>query len=226
MSKKKLKIIYKPLSEIVPYDQNVMDHSEEQVEAICKSIQEYGFNNPVLVDSNNLLVAGHGRLLAAEKLGMEEVPCLVLGHLSDAQRRAYAIADNKIPRQSTFNLDVLSSELQRLAEEEVNLEAISFQSEELELLLSNTPELPEEFAYTPNYTAKHSPGTKPVGGGIDYSSSNKEIDLDNFDTSMTLSIKMEEEQYFEAKRLLSEIDGDLATALLTALKAYSYAEEA
>ena len=85
-----------PIDRLVPYAKNARTHSPEQVAQIAASIAEFGFNAPILVDSNAGIIAGHGRLLAARKLGLAEVPVVVLDHLSETQRRAYIIADNKL----------------------------------------------------------------------------------------------------------------------------------
>jgi ParB-like chromosome segregation protein Spo0J len=85
-----------PLERLVPYERNPRTHSPEQVTRIAASIEQFGFNNPLLVDSQDGIIAGHGRLLAARQLGLGEVPVIVLDHLTDAQRRAYVIADNKL----------------------------------------------------------------------------------------------------------------------------------
>ena len=84
------------IEKFIPYSGNTRTHNEKQVAQIASSIKEFGFTNPILIDSANGVIAGHGRLLAAQKLGMEILPCIRLGHLSDAQRRAYVIADNKL----------------------------------------------------------------------------------------------------------------------------------
>jgi ParB-like chromosome segregation protein Spo0J len=85
-----------PLGRLVPYARNARTHSDAQVAQIAASIAEFGFNNPVLVDTNAGIIAGHGRVLAARKLGLDEVPVVVLDHLSETQKRAYILADNRI----------------------------------------------------------------------------------------------------------------------------------
>jgi len=84
------------VEKLIPYARNARKHSDEQVAQIAASIREFGFNNPVLIDKENGIVAGHGRVLAARKLELEKVPCVRLDHLSDSQRRAYIIADNRL----------------------------------------------------------------------------------------------------------------------------------
>src|SRR5258707_8858943 len=85
-----------PLASLIPYARNARTHSEAQVAQIAASIREFGFTNPVLTDGERGVIAGHGRLLAARKLGMAEVPCIELAHLSPAQKRAYVLADNRL----------------------------------------------------------------------------------------------------------------------------------
>lgn len=95
-AKAKLGIEYVPTDKLIPYARNAKTHSPEQVAAIAGSIREFGFNNPVLIDPENGIIAGHGRVLAAQKLELAEIPCIRLGHLTEAQKRAYILADNKL----------------------------------------------------------------------------------------------------------------------------------
>lgn len=94
MAVKKLEFV--PVEALIPYARNARKHSDEQVAQLAASIREFGFNNPVLVDKENGIIAGHGRVLAARKLGLESVPCLRLDHLTETQRRAYILADNRL----------------------------------------------------------------------------------------------------------------------------------
>lgn len=128
------------LDRLKPYAGNARTHSPEQVEKIAASIVEFGFNNPVLVDSADGIVAGHGRLLAARKLGMGHVPVVVLDHLSDAQKRAYVIADNKLAEQAGWDEELLKVELGTLAEEDFDLTVMGFTDEELAGLLDGWQE--------------------------------------------------------------------------------------
>ncbi len=108
----KLQIVYLPVGELKPYKNNARKHQDKDIEAICTSIREFGFDDPIGIWSDeNLIVEGHGRLLAAKKLGMTEVPCIRLDHLDDEQRRAYALAHNKTAELSSWLDDVLVSEL-------------------------------------------------------------------------------------------------------------------
>jgi ParB-like chromosome segregation protein Spo0J len=120
-----------PLDRLVPYARNSRVHSSEQVAQVAASIVEFGFTNPVLVDSNDGIVAGHGRLAAARELGLAEVPVVVLDHLSDRQKRAYVIADNKLALNASWDVDMLAMEVDALREEDFNLDLLGFSEDEL-----------------------------------------------------------------------------------------------
>ncbi len=120
---------------LVPYAKNARTHSPEQVAQIAASIAEFGFNAPILVDSSDGIIAGHGRLLAARKLGLAEVPVVVLDHLSETQRRAYIIADNKLALNAGWDERVLAAELRDLEGEGLSLALVGFSDEELDALL-------------------------------------------------------------------------------------------
>src|SRR5580704_11387593 len=124
------------LDKLIPFARNPRTHSDEQVAQIAASIAEFGFNNPILVDTNAGIIAGHGRLLAARKLGLTEVPVIVLDHLSEAQKRAYVIADNRLAENAGWDEDVLRSELAALQAEEFNIDLIGFENDELARLLA------------------------------------------------------------------------------------------
>jgi DNA modification methylase len=126
-----------PTDRLVPYAKNARTHSDEQVAQIAASIAEFGFNAPILVDSNAGIIAGHGRLLAARKLSLTEVPVVVLDHLSETQRRAYVIADNKLALNAGWDEKVLAAELRDLENEGVDLALVGFSDDELEDLLTD-----------------------------------------------------------------------------------------
>lgn len=112
-----LKIEYLPVGELKPYDKNARKHKDFDVDAIVRSIEEFGFDDPIGIWSDkNIIVEGHGRLMAAKKLGMTEVPCIRLDHLTDEQRRAYALAHNKTAENSEWDLELLPLELQDIVE--------------------------------------------------------------------------------------------------------------
>ena len=135
-----------PVDRLKPYERNARTHSTEQVAQIAASIVEFGFTNPILVDSNDGIIAGHGRLTAAQELGLKTVPVVVLDHLSERQRKAYIIADNQLALNAGWDTDLLRSELQDLAEQDFDLSLIGFSDEELADLLPDVEELPPEDA--------------------------------------------------------------------------------
>jgi len=106
-----MKVERVPVSDIVPYANNAKTHPDYQVEQIVKSIDQFGFNDPIAIDENNVIIEGHGRLMAAKKLGMAEVPVIRLEHLDEQAKRAYILAHNKLTMNSKFDTEVLSSEL-------------------------------------------------------------------------------------------------------------------
>ncbi|HLJ48865.1 MAG TPA: DNA methyltransferase [Bryobacteraceae bacterium] len=126
-----------PVDRLVPYVRNARTHSAEQVAQIAASILEFGFNAPILVDTNDGVVAGHGRLLAARKLGLAEVPVVVLDHLSETQRRAYIITDNRLAENAGWDEKILAAELAELERDGQDLALIGFSDVELEGLLAD-----------------------------------------------------------------------------------------
>lgn len=128
-----------PVDALIPYARNSRTHSDEQTAQIAASIREFGFTNPVLIGNDNDIIAGHGRVLAARKLGLETVPCLRLGYLSDAQKRAYVIADNKLALNSGWDEQLLAVELSSLREEGFDLNLTGFDGDSIERFL-NPPE--------------------------------------------------------------------------------------
>lgn len=125
-------------NELIPYAGNTRAHSENQVAQVAASIKEFGFTNPILVDAANGIIAGHGRLMAAQKLGMDVVPCLRLDHLTDAQRRAYVIADNKLALNATWDEAALAGEIERLLEDGFDLDLTGFGEDEIADFLQDT----------------------------------------------------------------------------------------
>lgn len=125
-----------PINRLIPYANNPLTHSEEQVLQICVSIQENGMVNPILVDKNGNVIAGHGRILAAQLLGLTELPVIVLDHLTQAQARALRIADNKIAANARWDEEKLCAELAALLEEKIDLTSLGFSEMELERVLA------------------------------------------------------------------------------------------
>jgi len=144
------------IGQLLPYARNARTHDDAQVAQIAASIKEFGFNNPILIADDQSIVAGHGRLAAARKLGLAEVPVVRLSHLSDTQRKAYILADNRLALNAGWDNDLLKLELQELEIEGVDLEMLGFSKEELDGLLNSleptegltdedaVPETPEE----------------------------------------------------------------------------------
>ncbi|MCW5860394.1 MAG: site-specific DNA-methyltransferase [Caldilineales bacterium] len=130
------RIELRPVAGLIPYARNPRSHSEAQVSQIAASIREFGFTNPVLVDRHGGLIAGHGRLMAARLLGLQQVPVLVLDHLSDAQKRAYVIADNQLALMAGWNEELLALELKELQDAGYRLELTGFAQREIDRLLA------------------------------------------------------------------------------------------
>jgi DNA modification methylase len=151
-----MKIEQRSVETLIPYINNSRKHSDSQVAQIAASIKEFGWTNPVLVDGSNGLIAGHGRLMAARKLGMDKIPVIELAHLSENQKKALIIADNKLALNSDWDTELLTLELQDLLGEEYDLHLLGFDKDELDALLNviegtdgltdedAVPELPDE----------------------------------------------------------------------------------
>ena len=146
-----MEITYRKVGELVPYINNARTHSDGQVAQICASIREYGWTNPVLIDENGMIIAGHGRVMAAQRMKMDEVPCIVLSGLTEAQKKAYVIADNKMALNAGWDDEKLKLELENLKELDFNLELTGFDSDELDQLLSldDIEELPDDIDDVP-----------------------------------------------------------------------------
>ena len=130
-----MEIVSRSISALTAYENNSRTHPEAQIVQIAASIKEFGFTNPVLIDEADGVIAGHGRLLAAKALGHTEVPCIVLAGLSDVQKRAYVIADNKLALNAGWDDDLLRVELGALHEDEFNMELLGFTASELSVAM-------------------------------------------------------------------------------------------
>ncbi|MER9652470.1 ParB N-terminal domain-containing protein [Mesorhizobium sp. M0152] len=120
------------VADLVPYARNPRTHSADQVAKLCASIREFGFTNPVLIDEEGSIVAGHGRIMAANRLGMKEVPCVTLKGLSDAQKKALIIADNRLAEDAGWNDELLVGLLHDLNADGYDLELTGFSDDEIE----------------------------------------------------------------------------------------------
>ena len=142
------------VADLIPYLRNSRTHSDEQVTKIAASIKEFGFLNPVIVDGTNGIIAGHGRVMAAKKLGLEEVPVIEATHLTDAQRRAYVIADNRLALDAGWDEEMLRIEFAELEGLGFDLELTGFDADELSAAMGLDEELDGE--------------APSIDGGIDY----------------------------------------------------------
>ena len=124
------------IAELIPFARNSRTHSDEQVAQIAASIREFGWTNPILIDGANGIIAGHGRLAAARKLGIAEVPVVVLDHLTDAQKRALVIADNKLALNAGWDFELLENEVRGLDDDGFDLALLGFDDAELIKMLS------------------------------------------------------------------------------------------
>ena len=131
----KLDIIYRPRKELIPYLRNARTHDETQVKQIAASIQEFGFLNPVIIDGERGVIAGHGRLQAAELMDFDPIPTIEVSHLSETQKRAYVITDNKTALNASWNLELLELELSELQEVEFDVTLTGFTEGEVNYLL-------------------------------------------------------------------------------------------
>jgi hypothetical protein len=154
--------------ELIPYDNNPRTHSDEQVAKLIKSIREFGFTNPILTDGDAGVIAGHGRLLAAQKLGLETVPTIELRHLTPAQRKAYVIADNRLAEDAGWDMDLLRMELGDLRDIGFDLDLTGFDAMEVDKLFAGAKS-PDGFdEYDENIETEHECpkcGFKWSGGG-------------------------------------------------------------
>jgi len=128
------------VTDLIPYVNNSRTHSDEQVSQIASSIKEFGFTVPVLIDEQGGLIAGHGRIMAAKKLGLVEVPSIVLAGLTEAQKKAYVIADNQLPLNAGWDLDKLKLEIDTLQEMDFDIDLLGFDGDFLDGLLELEPE--------------------------------------------------------------------------------------
>ena len=136
-----MEIISKKIDDLIPYVNNTRTHTEEQVNQVASSIKEFGFTNPVLIDEQGGIIAGHCRVLASKKLKLKEIPCIELEHLTEAQKKAYIIADNKLALNAGWNEELLKIEIESLKELNFDLDLLGFDSLELDDLLKEEEEI-------------------------------------------------------------------------------------
>lgn len=129
------KVERRSIDGLIPYARNSRTHSEEQISQIAASMKEWGWTNPVLIDEDGGIIAGHGRVMAAQKLGYDEAPCMVAEGWTEAQKRAYVIADNKLALNADWDNELLKLEIHALEEVDFDLENLGFSASELDLLM-------------------------------------------------------------------------------------------
>lgn len=132
-----LTVNYRSIGELIPYINNSRTHSESQVQQVAASIKEFGFTNPILIDEGNGIIAGHGRLMAAQLLGLDEVPTITLEGLTEAQRKAYVIADNQLALNAGWDFESLRIEVDRITEFDFDIGLLGFDDDFLGDLLIN-----------------------------------------------------------------------------------------
>lgn len=149
--------IIKGIDELIPYINNSRTHSDEQVNQVASSIKEFGFTNPILIDEQGGIIAGHGRTMAAKKLGLDEVPCIVLEGLTEAQKKAYIIADNQLALNADWDIDTLRLEVETLQELDFDVDLLGFDADFLGDLLE-----PEQVEGLTDEDAVPEPPEEPV----------------------------------------------------------------
>lgn len=144
------------ISELIPYDRNARLHSETQIQQIVASLREYGWTNPVLIDENKRILAGHGRVEAAKRMNMTHAPCIVLSGLTDAQKRAYVIADNKLALNAGWDEGILKMELMSLEMDGLDFRLTGFEQFEMNNLVNpNESQADSRWGGMPDYNSKN-----------------------------------------------------------------------
>lgn len=174
-----LEVAYIATTDVIPYVNNARSHSEQQVGQVAASIKEFGFNNPILIDEHNGVIAGHGRLAAAQKLGLELIPTITLAGLTEAQRKAYVIADNKLTENSRWDFDLLSLEIEQLKDLDFDVALLGFSEVELDGISSEEMDM-------------------SVLDELD----DEEVDGFESDVKRAIQIEFESEHYDEAQELI------------------------
>ncbi len=175
--------------DLIPYENNSNKHSDEQVEQIANSIEKFKFTNPILIDENNGIIAGHGRVLGANKLNIEELPCIILEGLTEAEKKAYVIADNQIANNSEWDIETLKLEIESLEEMDFNIDIFGFDDDFFSELSSE-----------------------------DYSDKNIELNLDEFTDTIEMKFILSKEKYDFVSSKLAIINSSKEIALMTILE--------
>lgn len=149
MTEANVHIVTRPIQSLQPYAGNARTHSKKQINQIARSIERFGFTNPVLVSDDGEIIAGHGRVKAAKSVGLKTVPTLALSHLSETERRAYVIADNKLALNAGWDKEILAIELQALVDIEFDTELTGFSLAEVDLVIDEAGEADPDGCETP-----------------------------------------------------------------------------
>src|SRR6059058_821008 len=155
-----LSVTYRPIGELIPDPRNARTHPKRQIEQLKASIKEFGFTNPILVDPDGTIIAGHGRLQAAKSIGLAQVPTILLSGLSETQKRALRIADNKIALNAGWDLEILQHELGELASIELDIDPTltGFSTAEIDVIVSSAGDPDDEVIPPVPATPRTKPG--------------------------------------------------------------------
>jgi ParB-like chromosome segregation protein Spo0J len=176
----KLEITYKPTSELIPFVNNSRTHSDEQVNQIAASIKEFGFTNPILLDGEDGIIAGHGRLQAARLLGLDEVPTIRLDGLDELQKRAYVIADNKLALNAGWDSELLQLEIQNLQQKDFDISLLGFDEKELmQILGEDEDEVVAEIKFSEELMESHNYVVMYFDNDIDWLSAQTHFGLES-----------------------------------------------
>ena len=151
--------IYVDINELIPYANNARTHSEEQIQLIRSSLREFGFINPVIIDNENGIIAGHGRVIAARREGITKIPCVKVDHLTEAQKKAYILADNRLAELSEWDEEMLRIEIEQLNNLDFDVDLLGFDLTEYFTEDINEENLSEEDEY--NEPLPEEPTSKP-----------------------------------------------------------------
>lgn len=158
---KKSELQFRLTDELIPYAGNARTHPERQVEQICESIRQYGFYNPVLIDESGIIIAGHGRVMAAKRMNLDTIPTMVIYGLTEIERRTLTLADNKIAMNSSWDMEKVREELSELASMDVDLDVTGFDGFEIEAYLRDDLDI-----MPPDITTSFVPTVPVVGSAL------------------------------------------------------------
>jgi ParB-like chromosome segregation protein Spo0J len=159
-SPSRLAVVYRPVNDLIPDPRNARTHPKRQIDQLRASIKEFGFTNPILIDPEGHVIAGHGRLQAARAIGIAEIPTIALSGLSETQKRALRIADNKIALNAGWDLEILQQELGELVSIDVDIDPTltGFSTGEIDVILSSAPDPDDEVIPSVLATPRTKPG--------------------------------------------------------------------